>query len=427
MVPPAFSQYAGPAILSRGEAPAAMSVPTISFRPYIDITGVYDTGLAGVGLTDKGQLANTAAAGMELTGGVSGVHSWRHTKVGLDYQGSFRHYSQKTFYDGSDQALLLGITHAFTQHITLTMRESAGMYARNPGVLGLSQTATFDPNTAYIPTTDYFDNRTIYAATQADLIVQKSARLSFDLGGDGYLVRRRSTALYGVTSGVARADVQYRLSRHTTIGANYNYSHYGFTRVFGSTDMHTLSGSYSLRLSRWLEFSGFAGVARAETRFVQNVPVDPVVTALLGIVSGTQVIYHIRYVPNVEGRLSRTFQSGVAYISGGRTVTPGNGLFLTSAMTTVNGGYNYTGLRRWSFGANVLYSYGDSFGNVNGTYRSTAGTITASRQLAHSFHALASVSARNYGSADFHLYRRVVWEGRIGIGWAPGDLPMRLW
>ena len=45
---PAFAQYAGPAILSRGEAPSAMSAPQINFRPYFDVNAVYDTGLAGV-------------------------------------------------------------------------------------------------------------------------------------------------------------------------------------------------------------------------------------------------------------------------------------------------------------------------------------------------------------------------------------------
>ena len=35
---PAFAQYAGPAILSRGEAPSAMGEPQITFRPYFDFS-----------------------------------------------------------------------------------------------------------------------------------------------------------------------------------------------------------------------------------------------------------------------------------------------------------------------------------------------------------------------------------------------------
>ena len=42
---PAFAQYAGPAILSRGEAPAAMSAPEIKFRPFVEFTAGYQTEL----------------------------------------------------------------------------------------------------------------------------------------------------------------------------------------------------------------------------------------------------------------------------------------------------------------------------------------------------------------------------------------------
>ena len=34
-------EYSGPAILSRGEIPAAQTVAPIAFRPYIGLSGVY--------------------------------------------------------------------------------------------------------------------------------------------------------------------------------------------------------------------------------------------------------------------------------------------------------------------------------------------------------------------------------------------------
>ena len=42
-----FAQSVGPAILTRGEAPAAMTAPQVSFQPFVEIGGTYDTGLAG--------------------------------------------------------------------------------------------------------------------------------------------------------------------------------------------------------------------------------------------------------------------------------------------------------------------------------------------------------------------------------------------
>jgi hypothetical protein len=424
---PVFAQYAGPAILSRGDAPAAMATPQIDFRPFVELTGIYDTGLAGVAVNSQGQLGNEASMGVEVTAGISGTHSWRHTKIGLNYRGSIRRYAHNTSYDSTDQTLMLGIVHQVSRHTTVTLNESLGLFSRNFGIPGLSQTVPFDPSTTYAPTTDFFDNRTEYLSTQANLIFQKTARLSFSMGGDGFEVRRRSSALYGVIGATAHADVQYRLTRRSTVGVNYMFSHFDFVGVLSGTDLHDVSGVYSMRISRWLEFSGSAGIFRAETRFIQNVPIDPAIAALIGTPEGTVVLDRIDLGWSGSGRLSRTFPKGVAYISGGRGITPGNGLFLTSLTETVMGGYNYTGLRRWSLGASVDYTHSDSIGNVIGTYGGTSGTVSASRQIVHNVHGIASFSARQYSSGSFALYNRLIYDVRVGVGYSPGDIPLRIW
>jgi hypothetical protein len=259
------------------------------------------------------------------------------------------------------------------------------------------------------------------------LVIQKTARLSFSMGGDGFLVRRKSTALYGVTGAIAHGDVQYRLTRRSTIGANYSFSHFDFIGVLSGTDMHGVSGVYSVRVSRWLEFSGSAGIFRAETRFIQNVPIDPAIAALIGTPSGTVLLDRVDNIVSWTGRLSRTFPKGVAYVSGGRGVTPGNGLFLTSVATTAMAGYNYTGLRRWSLGASLAYNKANSIGNVIGNYGGTSGTLSASRQIVHNVHAILSFSARQYSSSTFNLYNRLIYDARVGVGYSPGDIPLRIW
>ena len=424
---PLFAQYAGPAILSRGEAPSAMAQPQIDFRPFVELTGVYDTGLSGVAVNSQGQLGNESSMGLDITAGISGVHSWKHTKIGLDYRGSIRRYAHATSYDSTDQSVMLGIVHQVSRHVSLTLNESAGLFSRSFGLPGLSQTVPFDPSTTYAPTTDFFDNRTEYLSTQANLVFQKTARLSFSLGGDGFLVRQSSSALYGATGATAHADVQYRLTRRTTIGGNYSYTHFDFIHVLSSTDMHTVSGVFSMRISRWLEFSAEGGLARAETKFIQNVPIDPAIAALIGTPEGTVVLDRIDHYVIGTGRLARTFPKGVAYISGGRGITPGNGLFLTSVMTTVMAGYNYTGLRRWSFGVSGGYQSAESIGNVLGTYGGASGTLSASRQIVRGVHGVVSVGARKYTSANFDLYNRVIYDVRVGVGYSPGDVPLRIW
>jgi hypothetical protein len=75
----------------------------------------------------------------------------------------------------------------------------------------------------------------------------------------------------------------------------------------------------------------------------------------------------------------------------------------------------------------VDYSWARSLGNIQGVYSSASGTVTASRQLTHGVHFVASYSARHYGSPDYTKYNRLIHDARVGLGFAPGDVPLRIW
>jgi len=424
---PAFAQYAGPAILSRGEAPSAMNVPQLDFIPFLSLLGVYDTGLAAVSVNSQGQLANVDSAGVEADFGISGVHSWSHTKISLNYAGAARDYTQATYYDGIDQSLMLSIIHQFSRHVTLTLSENAGEFSYTYGLAGLYPTVSFDPSTTYTPNTDFFDNRTIYAYTRALLTYQRNARLSFSFGGDGDLTRRRSSALYGVTGEDATGDVQYRVSRRTTIGANYQFTTFSYTGLFSNSNMNRFSGTYAAQLSRTWEFTGYAGITREENKFPQAVPVSPVIQALLGITQAEVVFHAVNWLPTYSGRLSKTLTHGVAFISGGRTVTPGNGLFLTSNMYSGQAGYTYTGIRRWGFSFSGGYDRSESIGNVIGEYADSSAGLQITRQISHVVHAAGGITARRYQSSSYAAYNRPMWDARIGLTFSPRDIPLRIW
>ena len=427
VVAPAFAQYAGPAILSRGDAPSGMNAPQIDFVPFVSLVGVYDTGLAGVAVNSQGQLTSIGSEGVEVDFGISGVHSWAHTRITLNYGGAAREYSNATSYSGVDQSLMLGITHQLSRHVILQFNESAGMFAQTYGLTGLSPTVSFDPSTTYTPTTDFFDNRTVYMNTQVLLTYQRTARLSFAFGGDWDETRRRSTALYGVTGEDARGDAQYRLTRRSTIGLNYMFTHFSYNGVFSNTDFHRFSGTYAVQLSKSVEFSGFAGVTRVENKFPELITLDPTIAALLGVTQGYYVSYGLTWVPSYTGRLSKTFARGVAYLSGGRTMNPGNGLFLTSKADNVSVGYSYTGLRRWGFSISAGYDRDYSIGNILGEYGDYSAGLQTSRQISHLVHAVASVTARKYQSESFSAYNRLIWDARAGISFSPRDIPLRIW
>ena len=427
LVLPAAAQFAGPAILTRGEAPAAMGKPQIDFRPFAAISGGFSSGLAGVGVSETGDFPNYSSATINASWGVSGIHSWRRTKLGLDYSGSVSHYFNQGRFDSLNHSLSLGINEQISRHVVLSIAERAGVFSRDNGLRGLQQSVPFDPSTSFVPTQDYFDNRTLYQSSQAQLAVQRSVKTSISLGGGFFTTSYRSKALNGVTGYNATGDIQHRMTRRLTVGSSYSYGHYNFRRVFGGTDFHAVAGTLAIALTRTLEFSGYGGVARVESKFTRSIPLDPAIVALLGITSGKEVVHSVQFIPNAGARLSRAFQTGVLSISVGHGIVPGNGLFLTSYSTNLIGNYGYTGLRRWSFDAYVQYTHSTAIGDVAGSYGSTTGGLSVSRKITGPLHFLLTGSERRYGSASFSNYNRNVTDIRIGFGFTPGDIPLRVW
>jgi hypothetical protein len=408
----------------------------VNFSFSVAVTANYTTGLAGVSAPDaQGQLASEASFGETITLGLSGAHSWKHTHFGVNYSGGFSHYSQAGYFDGLSQGISLGLSHQFSRHIDFTLRESAGLFTQfAPATVSLNSSVPFDPAESYIPTTDFYDNRTYYNTTQANLTIRKSARLSFDLGGAYFLNARRSGALYGATGLVADGDAQYRLSRRATIGGSYDYSHYSFTHSLGASDVHTADLNLSMRLSRWAEVSGFGGASRVESNFQQTAPIDPAILAILcppsltvpcPLTGGTVISHTVFWAPNFGVRLSRSFRRGVAYASAGESITPGNGLFLTSRSAVGMLGYGYTGLRKWSLGLSAQYTTALSFGNVQGGYGQIMGTYSMSRQLVKSLSLVSAFTATQYRSNTFSGYNRLIYMASIGLGFSSGNLPVR--
>jgi hypothetical protein len=225
----------------------------------------------------------------------------------------------------------------------------------------------------------------------------------------------------------AHGDIEYRTSSRTTVGATYSFIHYSFTGIYGTTDSHTLGGTYSVTLSRSTQFSATAGVAKYENIFVQIVPVDPAIAAVIGISSAQRVSYQAHFIPNLSARLSKVVPRGVVFVNASHGINPGNGLFLTSTATNVGGGYSYTGLRRWALSAGANYNSSTSQGNVLGQYGSYSATVSASRQVAPLTHGILSFIARKYDSANFQNYNKWAYSVNLGLSFTPGDIPIRFW
>ena len=424
---PLFAQYDGPAILARGQAPGAMSPTQIDFRPYVSFAGTYTSGLNGVSVDTNGAPVNDASLGASLSFGISGSHAWKHTRLGLTYSSGYTLY-QKSFYDGvNSQNFQLSIVHQLSRHSTLNFNNSVVMYGSNRATPTLPPTLDFDPSTNNIPTNDFFDNRTISLSSTVGYTIQRSTRLSFSFSGNGFLTRRRSTALFGTKGIGATADVMYRLSKRSTIGAMYSFTHYNFTGIAGGTDAHSVSAVYSRTLSRTMQISAFGGFTKYENVFVQLVAVDPAIAAVIGY-SAVQRIFYIKETsPTGGGRISWAVPHGTFFADASSGINPGNGLFLTSTAVNVGAGYNYSGVRRWALSAGANYNNSYSKGNVYGSYGNYSANLSASRQVAPLTHGVLTFFMRKYNSGDFKNYNKWSYGVNLGLSFSPGDIPVRLW
>jgi hypothetical protein len=406
-----------------------MATTQIDFRPFVNIAGAYATGLSGLVATSQGTtLGNVSSAGILLSFGVSGTHSWKHTKVGVDYTGSISHYSNATYGNYDNQSFLLSVTHQLSPHASFSLRNNASIISQPFSTPALPQTVTFDPAAVYNPPTDFYNNRTIFLGTQASFTFQKSARLSFNLSGLGNLTERQGgLGLFSATGAGANADMQYRLTSHSTVGVVYSYMHFEYHGTFNATDIQSVSGSYAFQISRGLEFTGSGGFSQVEAKFLRTVPLDPALAALIGLTNGTVINYSAGYHPTFNVRLSRSFQRGVASLSSSYAVTPGNGLFLTSTALTASAGYNFTGLKLWSLGVSAVYTKANSLSNVIGAYGDISAGFSMSRQISHLVHLTSSVNAVQYRSPSFSGYNRLTYSANLGVAFSPGNIPLRVW
>ena len=186
-VGPAFAQsdepYEGPSILTRDSTTAGQRAgKLLDFQFWGDITGVADNGLTPVSLNSSGQV-NTQGTLLGVEGGVgaSGSKRWESDQVSLDYRGTWREYNGGGDFNGTDQLLDLQWQHRVSRHVELTVHEVGGISSLSFGQLSYVPLANTD--LLGVPLNELFDDRTYYSQSTVNLEWQKSARLSFNIGG----------------------------------------------------------------------------------------------------------------------------------------------------------------------------------------------------------------------------------------------------
>ncbi len=420
------TRYAGPSILSRDRSLIGeRSGKLLDYSYYVDITGSWDSALVPVSATSTGALNSTGGTfGLSVGYGFTGTRTWRHDKLAVDYTGDFREFPTASFFDGTDQFLNLSYWHQFSRKLSLQTRDTAGVSSYSNGYytyLPLQNTDLYA-----VPTNELFDNRTEFLQSRVDLTYQRTLRLSIDVGGEGFLVERRSTALASVTGYNAHADVSYRLNRRQTVTVSYEHTAFSYRRQFGDANMDQGTLGYSIGLGRRWDFALQAGAGRVDFSGLTTINLDPAIAAILGQNTAVVAFHSVSYIPIYEAQLIRRFEHSSLTAAYNQSFSPGNGIYLTSRQTASSVAYSYTGLRKLSFAVNAGYSRLTSLGQTLGTFNGFSGGVGMTYTLASYAHLEFRYDYRHY-TANNDIYKQNTQRIAIGLAFSPRQKPLPIW
>ena len=419
-------EYLGPTILGTDKSLLAeRGGKLLDFRFWGQLTGVYDSGLTPLITNTSGNLLDVGGNfGVETGFGAMGSRKWKRDQLSLEYSGNYRHYANNSYFDGIDQFLNLAYGHVVSRRVTLDLKETVGTSSLANGAytyVALTNTDLFA-----VPTNELFDNRTNFLQSRVDLNWQKTARLSFSFGGEGYLVRRRSLSLAGLDGYAAHATASYRLTRKQTVGVSYVYAYYDYQRTFGNSTINAATFNYAFAASHRWEFATQLGASAVSTLGLQQISLDPAIAAIVGQNTAITQFDRTTVIPYAALRLLHRFERSSATLYGSTGVSPGNGVFLTSRENVAGFSYSYTGLRRLTAGASAAYSELSTLGQTLGKYTNYQAGIGTTYKIANATHLEFRYDYRHYTTQNDH-FKKDSQRISLGVAFSPGDKPLPIW
>ena len=417
-----ISNYLGPGILTRGAGDIGTRAgQDVSLRFFANASGIYDNGLQPFSLDGKGHLVTVNGLyGVEAAIGAYGVHNFNHAKLGLDYKGTYRHYTEQSFYDGTDHTLALGYTYQKSRQLVFDLRQAAGTVSQGTSFAGSFPTL---PDSIVTPSSLLFDNRANFLQSIMDVTYLKSARTSFTFGGDGFGVWRKAPGLIGVQGYDLRGSIRHRLSERTTIAANYVHTHFDFPKAFGESDINSYTATWATQLGQFWTVSLSGGAYMAEVQGLQQVSIDPAVAALLGVTTTVETFYRRSVFPQWTAELTRRFHRASFTLQYQNGASSGNGVYLTSRDESASGLFSYSTGRKWNFNMRAGYSRMDGIGQNLQPFNQITGGAGVTYAITRPIHVIAQYEARHQKIVDA-IFRETSYRATVGISFSPGDIPL---
>jgi hypothetical protein len=439
---PTQEEYSGPAILSRGGMPSiSRDNELATLKPFVQVSGLYSTGLTNGGVNSQGQLLSSDGEAIQASWGVTGTHLWRTSSLSLDYRGFYDHYTNTQGYNGADNSLMLKWEKKISPRLAITLSEEGALY-QHAFALPYGSSQNYGSDIGTLATNNLFNTRTLVSVSTAQIVYQLDSRTSISASISGDVMRPRISRLPNTNGYSAGADIARRISRYQTIGLQYMHSgsfysdSLGVVEIdgipvtfngvplhdssLGNTEIDGVSAMYSVRLNRRLELSTSAGVDRLNNYNAQSVGIPGSDLPPIDAQNKTN------YLPHFDARLSYVLKRSQFTLSGRRTILPGNGLYLSPTNYNASAWYSYNASRRLSWGLGGEYTLFIPTAQNIGNYHSWYGGGSTSFRLARSISWTASVNARNYAVGGT-AFRQNFYQATTGLMWSPGQYPLAIW
>lgn len=409
--------YDGPSILGRaGPTTGMRGTESMPIHVQASLNASYDTNLLGYSIDSSGNFNQAKSLGFTAQIGASGRKLWRRSFLGLDYTGDYSHFASQTYFNGSNHQMSLAMGTQIGSRWQIVSQLAGGTSNRflgGPSVFQASEVEFFS-----VPTAELFDSRSFFVGNTTSATYMISRRQSVRFSGNASSVRRRARGLADMQAYGASGDWVYRVSRRTSMGVSYGFNHYDFTKIFGETDVHTVGWHVSRRIGRSWDVSGSVTGSKQSTVGVRTVSLDPILAALLGRDTGTEVFESNNLLYGYGAAVSRSIRRSRITINAQRAINPGNGYFLTAINRTVNATVTHSVSRDLSVDANFGYGSMSSLGFAAGNFSGWTGGGGFTHKVTESLGFNARYDWRNMSLSQTD-FARTGHRFSIGINYFP--------
>jgi hypothetical protein len=304
------------------------------------------------------------------------------------------------------------------------LRESAGSLTYGTGQV--ANAASADLNTSFTPAIRLFDSRTYYLQSTAAATYLQSARVSYTVDVGGFFQNLKSAGLSNAWGYNFDGSMRRRMSKRSTLGVTYAFSHFEFPQYSSTSHSNTFHGLYATSLGQFWTLSIEAGATLSQGEGVVVFSLNPVLAAIFGQPTIQTISSYSTIYPSGAITLKRQFRRALLGFNYYRGVNSGNGAYTTSRLDTANFSISYTGLRKLNVGAGGGYYSIHAIGQHLENFSQYSAGAGISYALGGAIHLTMRYDYRDQ-QIEVSAYKHAGSLATIGLSFSPGSLPLSLW